>query len=104
MYKYKKIDWSLNICLSAPLGEEHNSEGAAHSPGGQVVGEACEDGAGVAVSGGNTTPDGPEPFVLLAGLGLVDIDNPLSEVVLSCGSIIDALKPEDALVGVLLHL
>ena len=40
------------------MGEKHDSEGGADGSGGEVGGEAGEDGAGVAVAGGDAAPDG----------------------------------------------
>ena len=66
--------------------------------------EASKDGSSVAVSGSNTAPDGSEPLVFLARLGLVDVNDSLAEVVLSSGSIVDTFESEDGLISVLLHL
>ena len=79
------------------LGEQHHSHGRADGLGRQVVGESGEDGASVAVAGGDSSPDGLE--VLAAMLG--DVDDSLSEVPVGVCAISNSLDSEDGLVLVL---
>ena len=85
------------------MGEQHHAESAAHGFGREVVSEAGEDGSGVAVLGGDAAPDGSESLVLLSGLGLVNVDDSLSQVVLGSSAVVDSFKPENGLFGILLN-
>jgi hypothetical protein len=73
----------LNRIRSAPLGEEHNSKSGADGSCGQVGGESCQNGAGVSMASGNSSPDGSESVFSFAGMGFVDVGYSLAEVVLS---------------------
>ena len=62
------------------VGVEHNSEGATHGSGGEVLGESDTDTAVVAVGGNDFAPGASVSLAGGGGFALVNVCNALSMV------------------------
>ena len=70
----------ISLRSDGSVGVEHDSEGGAHSSGGEVLGEGGADESVVAVSLDDLAPDGSELGVVSDGLALVDVGDSLAKV------------------------
>ena len=85
---------SLCCCSDGSVGEEHDSEGCAHSSWWKISCELCSHCTIVSVSLDDLTPDSSESGVVGGVLCLVNVSDSLSEVVGSVLLIINTLDVE----------
>ena len=87
---------SLAKKSDSPVRVQHHSEGSTHGSGREVLGELGSDGAAVAVSLDDSTPNDSESCVVSHVLGLVHVGNALSEVEGGVSLVVDALDLQES--------
>lgn len=95
------MNGDLNRYRSTALGEEHDSKSGAQSSGRQVRRKSGKNCTTVAVASADSAPNGSKSVFSLARVGFVDVSNTLAEIVLGALAIVDTLKSQDSLIGVL---